>query len=797
MAIKLRRGMLYPPILMEEGLALGLDDAEWEKIIERLGRPPNHFECSIFAALWSDRVSFKNSTALIDAADFNYQTLQDLPGSSLKLLTIGDTLLALRISQQNFLCAVEPFYAAQAALDSALQELTAAGATPIAVLPMGRFGHHELLTNQRHFRKLVQGLASFSNKFGIPVLGGDFYFHPSYNKAPLINCAVIGILPGNKVKDEKPIPWQSPILYVGAKTGNEQNISLDQIHNKQPISSIPMGDPLLSGKLLNACAEALASGAAEEVVVVGAGGLGVAAFNLATRIGKPVLIDIDRIPLRTELKEPLSILLSESADRVLLLARPNKHRDLNKILYKWDLNSTRIGEVNDADGIEFFWNHYLVADIPFQFAVRGAVQRTMDVVKFPPMLKRSEKATLGENQKRRARKEQDEWSLIREVNLKAETDQEDRQLICPKNLEDVWLDLLANPNMSSKLAVFSGFDQMVGGRTVSRSGGDSAVLRLHLEKLNENNAQALASTIVSNSLYVKMEPYLGTVQTIAEAMRNLAATGATPLSISCCMNFGDPSRYREVCDLAESIRGLGDASRIWNLPIMSEEVSLENGTEGSPVMPTPVILGLGVIQDVRKRCDISFKTKGDRIFLLGETKNEIGCTEYAHYIHKKVNTLVPDIDFELEKRRCMDIIELVQSGVLASCHDLGKGGISLSLIESCLVRHRPIGAHLKLIQTTVPSEGDAPLRPDSALFSESSARFLVSCSEENVDALITFCDKRSIPVTAEGTVGGKSIIIEGLVDIELPLSTTYKLWIHRLESYLASERLQMSAAAAL
>lgn len=789
--------MLYPPVTMEEGLTLGLDETEWEKIIDRLGRPPNNFECSIFAALWSDRVSFKNSTALIDAADFNYETLEDLPGSTLKLLSTGDTNLVLRISQQNFLCAIEPYYAAQSALDSALLELTAAGAIPLAVLPIGRFGNHELLTHQRHFRKLIHGLASFANKFGIPVLGGDLYFHPSYNKAPLVNCAVIGMVPGTRVKEESPIPWNSPILYVGAKTGNDQHITTDQIHKKEGITSIPMGDPLLSSKLINACSEALSAGVAEEVIVVGPGGLAVASFNLATRIGKPVLMDIDRIPLRTEMEEALPILLSETADRVLLLARPNKHRDVNKILYKWDLDSTRVGEVNDADGIEFYWKHYLVADVPFQFAVRGAVQKTMDVVKFPPMLKRSEKATLGEAQKRKARKEQDEWSLIREVNLKAEAAQEERQIPCPNNLEDVWLDMLANPNTSSKLSVFSGFDQMVGGRSLSRAGGDSAILRLHLQKIDDSNSQALATTIVSNSLYVKMEPYLGTVQTIAEAMRNLAATGATPLALSCCMNFGDPSRYREVCDLSESIRGLGDASRIWNLPIMSEEVSLENGTEGSPVMPTPVILGLGILKDVRKKTDLSFKEKGDKIFLLGETKNEIGCTEYAHYIHKQVNTLVPDIDFDLEKRRCMDIIDLIQDGILASCHDLGKGGLSLALIESCLVRSRPIGAYLHLKQEYVSSDSETPLRPDSALFAETSARFLVSCTEDKEESLRQFCEERNIPITAEGEVGGKSIIVDGLVHIELPLSTTYKLWIHRLESYLASEKMQMSAAGGL
>lgn len=796
MAIKQRRGALLPPITLEEGLKLGLDEIEWDKIVDRLGRPPNSFECSIFAALWSDRVSFKNSSALIEAADFNFEGLEPLPGSNLKLININDNKLVIRIAQQNFLSVIEPYYAAQAALDSALLELTAAGAQPIAVMPMGRFGNHELLQHQRHFRKLINGLASFSNKYGIPVLGGNLYFHSSYNKAPLVNCAVLGIVEGNTKqnnRDTSPIPYGSPILYVGAKTGLESPVGT--VSNSRKKSIIPMGDPLLSSKLISASSEALKSGAAEEVVVIGAGGIAVAAFNLSTRIEKPVLIDIDRIPLRKEIKEAIPIILSETADRLLIITRPNKHRDLNKILNKWDLGSTRIGEVNDADGIEFYWNHYLASDIPFEFAVGGAVKKTMNVVKFPPMLKRSEKIITENKKLKKSQKEKDEWALIREVNIKAESSIEEKTLKCPSNLEDVWLDLLANPNLSSTHAVFSGFDQRVGARTLSKAGEDSAVLRLNLKNnLNDrgnnwdNDRGAVASTIVSNSLYVSMEPYLGTVQTISEAMRNLASVGAIPISLSCCMNFGSSERYREVCDLSESIRGLGDASRIWNLPIMSKEVSLENGTEGTPVMPTPVICAIGVIEDIKNKCSPSFKDKGDKIFLLGETKNEIGCSEYASYIHKKVNTLVPDIDFELEMKRVLDIIALTKLGILNSCHDLGKGGLAISLIESCLLATRPMGASLKINQNIVTTESNAKLRADSALFSETSARYLVSCNEENADKLLLFCDERKIPVTAEGTVGGKSINVEGPVDIELPLSTTYKIWIHRLESYLTNQQ---------
>ncbi len=787
MAIRSRRVKLYPPINLETALDIGLDIIEWERIVERLGREPSHFEASIFSALWSDRVSFKNSSALIEASNFNKNELQNLAGSSLRLLKLesdnhddlAETFeIVLRISQQNRLSNIESSFAGKSSLDSALLELSAAGALPIACLGMARFGSHELLSQQTRFKKIIGGLGSFSNSYGIPMLGGDYYFHPSYNKAPLINTAVLGLVKKRKENEEN-LEYQSPILYVGAKTGLDH--SLGKIPSgKSEKASIPMGDPLLAGRLIRASNEILREAAANEIIVVGAGGLAVASFNLSTRIKKPILLDIDRVPLRKEGLDPLDIILSETADRLLIVTTPEKHRQLNDILYKWDLASTRVGEVNDADGIEFYWNHYQAADIPFHFAVSGATAKTMNVVQFPPMLKRSERTASDLLNNNKKRIDKDEWSLIREVGLSADTKEKETNFPVPSDLEDTWLDMLANPNLSSKQPILANFDQLVGGRSILRPGQDSAALRLSKDS-------AIAINICSNSLYVSMEPYLGTVQTIAEVMRNLVSNGASPIGISICMNFGSPERYREVCDLSESIRGVGDASRIWNLPVLSEEVSLDNGTDGSPVMPTPVIVGIGKLNNISEACPSFFQEKGDIIFLIGETKNEIGCSEYANYIHKRVNNLVPDIDFDLELKRCNIILELNKLKLLKSCHDLGRGGLGVSLVEACLSRDKPIGANLVFLQENVKSEKNTKLRPDSALFAETSGRFLISLAKENVNAVEDFLAKNEIPIGARGQVGGKTISISGNFEVDLPLSTTYRIWMHRLESYLQSQ----------
>jgi phosphoribosylformylglycinamidine synthase subunit PurL len=814
-AIKARRERLYPPIGMEEGLSFGIDDVEWERIVDRLGRNPNHFECSIFATLWSDEVSNKSSAALLQTISRDDKNVVRVPGSKVALVKISEQqYLALRVANNNMQTQLEPFYGVQTAIDYAVEEFASVGASPLAVLNLLRFGSHDLIKNQHLFQGVIDGIGAYGSKYGIPVVGGELYFHEKYNHGLMCNSGLVGVLRTDHALEQAEVSYQNPVLYVGAATGRDGLRKLKKSGDagaearERKNRSLIISDPLLANRLVSACTEAVEAGLLREVVTVSSGGLAVACFELARRVNKPVLLDIDRIPIRGKAYEPLEIILSETTERVLMVVDKKNHRALNQVLYKWDLESVKVGEVNDSDGIEFYYNHYLAADIPFLFALGGAVQKQFQVVQFPPMLKRSGKMDDDANQlRKRKRKVQDEWSLVREVSL-AKDEDKDREFPCPRHLEDIWLDLLANPNLCSRAAVYRLFDQVVGANTVQRPGGDAAVLRLRGFKTNgEGSAEVehlvrevaadqeakhksaaemgVALTFDSNSLYVSMEPYLGTVQTIAEGMRNLAAVGARPVALAYCLNFGSPERYREVCDLAESIRGLGDSARIWKIPILSEQISLYNGTEGNPIMPTPAILMAGVLEDIHKTCGVGFRGKGDPVFLVGLTQNEIGCSEYASFTHKFVNRLVPDIEFDRELRTCQLIIELIQKGLLRSAHDLSSGGLSVALTECCMMRPRPIGTmfHIdpQIFQTP---NGPVPLRPDAALFSETSGRFLISCKPENEDQVREICGDYEIPITGRGEVGGKSIVIEGAVEAELPISTTYKLWIHRLEILL-------------
>ena len=282
------------------------------------------------------------------------------------------------------------------------------------------------------------------------------------------------------------------------------------------------------------------------------------------------------------------------------------------------------------------------------------------------------------------------------------------------------------------------------------------------------------------SLYVGVEPYLGSVQSIADGMRNLAAVGATPSGLAYSLNFGDPNNYKEVCDLSESIRGVGDSAKIWGIPMVSNFISLFNGSETNPVLPTPAILTIGEIEDISNVVGSSFKQRGDIVLLLGNTLNEIGCSEYGYFTHQQINRLVPDINFDIEKKICDLLVELHLKKLIRSSHDISSGGLAVALAECCLCGDKPVGASLALENTLMPAE----FREDAVMFSETSARFIVSCDATSLGEIEQLCASFQVPITGRGKVGGKEISVSGAVSCEIPLQTAFKLWTRRLGQLL-------------
>ncbi len=820
MAILTNRGRIYPPVTFEHAQTYGIEDIEWERIVDRLGRNPNDLECAIFSMLWSESYCNKSSASLLDLLPREHKHVVHFPGLRLGLVALnsGDYIV-VRVVANNAQGYIDPKFGVETAMEMALSELSTVGAMPLAVLNLLRFGPHDQIANQRLFQGAVDGISEFGNRIGVPVVGGELYFHRRYNFGTIINSCALGIIQGKPRLSGDTPPFGSAVVYVGARTGKDglasetEQTATERLFagKKRDNRTMKTGDPLLSIRLLSACSEAIQEGVLRDVISAGVGGLGTACFDLSSRISNPVRLDIDRVPLRSEGLTPKEILLSETSERLLCVATRGEHRRLIDIFHKWDIDSNVVGQVVDDDGVQFFWNHYQAADIPFLFAKGGSIQKHYEVVKFPPMLRRGEGPNEADIARRRKRNVDDGWAVVRESTEKKGEYAEviDRS----KNLEDTWLDLLANPNLCSRRPIYRLFDQGAGTNAVIRAGGDAAVIRLkpwhgapsgveegnghpssesgegevksdaadHENGNGNGNSGAkvqrgLAVTVDSNSLYVSMEPYLGTVQTIAEGMRNLSAVGAEPVGLAYCMNFGDPSRYVEVCELAEAIRGLGDASKIWDIPIVSEFVNLFNGSEGNPILPTPTIMLVGAMEDVSQARGIAFRDRNDVILLLGTTKNEIGCSEYGHYSHKQVNRLVPDIDFEFEKKICQFIRLLLKERLLKSAHDISGGGLAIAFAECALGGDRPIGAKLVLEDTLGPKD----FRDDALMFSESSGRFLVSISPDKEALVRKLCEENQIPITATGRVGGKELRLEGAVECEIPLATAYRIWSNRL-----------------
>ncbi len=788
------RGRLYPPVTFKEGRTYGIDEFEWARIIERMGRNPNDMECAIFAMLWSEAYCNKSSASLLDTIAREDERVKKVPGTRLKAVSIGDgEYLTMRLIANNSQSYIDTYFGAQTAMDMSLTELATVGATPLATVNMFRFGSSEQIANQRLLQGAANGVSAYANRFGVPVIGGEVYFHKQYNFSVMANSGSIGVISSDHpLKQERP-PVGSAVLYVGAKTGRdglptkEREEDLLVSRKKRESVTLKISDPLLASRMISACAEAISLGIVRDIISAGVGGLGTAAFDLASRINNPIRIEIDKIPLRVDGLTPKEILLSESSERLLIVATKGEHRKLIDIFHKWDIDSSMVGQVIDADGIEFYWNHYLAADIPFLFAMGGSIQKHYQVVKFPPMLRRAENADGADAARRRKRKVQDEWSVVREAS---EGNKElPLDINRSTNLEDTWLDLLANPNLCSRRPLYRLCDQVVGCNSLVRAGGDAGVLRLKEDGKKRTRGEdgsrpkkALAVTLDSNSLYVGMEPYLGTVQTVAEGMRNLAATGAKPIAIAHCLNFGDPSRYKEVCDLSESIRGLGDASRLWDIPIISEFVSLYNGSEGNPTLPAPAVMMVGLIEDTAHVCSVPFKERGDRILFLGKTLNELGCSEFGHYVHRQVNRLVPDINFDNEKAACDLVVALIRQGLLQSAHDCSGGGAAVALAECCLSGERPIGATLTMDNTL----DEKNFRTDAIMFSETSGRFIISCKAEHEDAVRAQVEAAGVPITGSGEVGGRDMRIAGAASAELPLATAYKIWSRRMSILLGT-----------
>jgi phosphoribosylformylglycinamidine synthase len=720
----------------------GLTAEEYEKACALLGRTPTLEELGVFAVMWSEHCSYKSSRALLRQLPTKGPAVLQGPGENAGAVDIGDGLAAVfKIESHNHPSAVEPFQGAATGVGGILRDVFTMGARPVAILDALRFGSLEHPRTPYLVKGVVAGIGHYGNCVGVPTVGGDLYFDAGYDRNILVNAFTLGIAPRDRLVRARAAGPGNPVIYVGSRTGRDgihgasllASAGLDASADKRP--AVQVGDPFTEKLLLEACLELMRTDYVIAIQDMGAAGLTSSAVEMASRGGAGIVLDLDAVPVREPDMTPYELLLSESQERMLLVARAGSEEAVAAIFRRWDLPAVVVGRVTDDGVFRARWRGREVCAIP-----AAALTEAAPVYRRPA---EEPVARLEEAQRL-------ELAAVRE----------------PADLEQALLALLESPNCCSREWVYRQYDQLVGGNTVVRPGGDAAVLRV------EGTRRGLALTVDGNSRYTRLDPYLGAVLAVVEAARNCVAVGARPLAVSDCLNYGNPEQPDVMWEFEQGIAGIRVACLALGIPVVSGNVSFYNETEGRSIPPTPVIAMVGLLEDVEAHVTPWWKAEGDVVVLLGRTREELGGSEYLAVVHGLVRGTPPWIDLEAEKRLHRVVLEAAGERLLRSAHDVAEGGLAVALAESCFGGPR-LGVRVTL---------ERGMRTDALLFGESQSRMLVSVRRRHLGRLRELCRREEVPLAVLGEVRGTHLVIADLLD--LPVETARERWRRVLERRL-------------
>jgi phosphoribosylformylglycinamidine synthase subunit PurL len=703
---------ITPALVAEHGLT----GTEYDLIAGMLGRTPTFTELGIVSALWSEHCSYKHSRALLRNLPTTGACVLQGPGENAGVISVGDGLaVAFKIESHNHPSAVEPYQGAATGVGGILRDVFTMGARPIAMLNSLRFGSLEKPHVRYLFSGVVKGIGDYGNCVGVPTVAGEIVFDPSYETNPLVNAMCVGLMHEDELIRAKAEGIGNPIITVGARTGR------DGIHGASFASEdltsaseakrprIQVGDPFTEKLLLEASLELIKSGNIIAIQDMGAAGLTSSSAEMAERGEVGVTIDVTKVPTREPGMTPYEILLSESQERMLVVAKRGREQAVADILSKWDLTSSVIGEVIAEPVYRVTEGAIVVAEFPGSRLVT-------DCPRYTP-----------------AAEESPEIARLRAIDPLSVAER-------PEESDPSWtlLQLLSSPSIASKAWAYRQYDSTVRTNTVAGPGGDAAVLRLR------GTQKALAMKTDGNGRYVYLDPRVGGRIAVAEAARNVACTGARPLAITNCLNFGNPTRPGAYYQLREAIVGMGEACEALSTPVTGGNVSLYNESSGGAIFPTPVIGMIGLIEDIAHVTGSRFDTDGAAIVLLGVPTAELGASEYLSRIHGKTLGAPPNCDPRRERALIAAILEAITEGLVHSAHDCSDGGLAVALAECCVVnRERMLGAEIDLGTFT-----GLPLR--SLLFGEAQARIIVSSSEPA--QVLAIAKRNGVPAARIGLV---------------------------------------------
>ncbi|HFA51743.1 MAG TPA: phosphoribosylformylglycinamidine synthase subunit PurL [Bacteroidetes bacterium] len=704
---------------------LGLDESEFEKIKEVLGRTPNFTELSIYSVMWSEHCSYKNSIKWLKTLPREGKRLLVGAGEeNAGLVDIGDGLAcAFKIESHNHPSAIEPYQGAATGVGGIHRDIFTMGARPIAALNSLRFGNIDSKQTKHLIKGVVKGIGDYGNCFGVPTVGGEVFFHECYNQNILVNAMSVGIVKVGETVSACADGPGNPVLIVGSRTGKDgihgaTFASADLTEDSaDDLPAVQVGDPFQEKLLLEASLEAIKTGAIVGMQDMGAAGITCSTSEMSAKSGTGMVINLDKVPTRQADMKDWEILLSESQERMLIVAKAGEEAALFDVFEKWDLECVQIGEVTDTGILEYHYHGEKVAEVPAHSLVLGGGAPVYDrEVAKPEYLKK-----------------------VRRFNLK--------KLKSPKNIIETAKKLFASPNLVSKRWVYEQYDSMVRTNNMStKAPSDAAVLRV------EGTDKAIAVTVDCNPSYVYADPYLGAMIAVAEAARNLTCTGAVPVAITNCLNFGNPYNPEVYYQFVNVIKGMGDACRKFDTPVTGGNVSFYNqsvvGDKTEPVFPTPTIGMLGVLENIEHRTTLGFKEQGDLIYMLGNLSNDLGSSEYLRFIHGIEHSPCPHFDLYEEMEVQRHVRKLIRRGMIRSAHDVSDGGLLTNLLESAIAGD--IGFNIETVDT---------FRKDSFLFGESQSRIVISIAPGQEDSLQNYLINNNVSFTKLGEVFGNDVLI--------------------------------------
>ena len=714
--------------------AHGLSEGEFQKICQRLGRDPNLVELGIFSAMWSEHCSYKSSRRFLKHLPTKGPRVLQGPGENAGVVDVGGGLaVAFKMESHNHPSYIEPYQGAATGVGGILRDVFTMGARPIATMNALRFGDPSHPRTARLLEGVVAGIAGYGNCIGVPTVAGEVAFDKSYNGNCLVNAFTLGLLKSNKIFRGTASGVGNPVIYIGARTGRDgihgatmASAEFDE-ESEQKRPTVQVGDPFMEKLLLEACLELFKTDCLVGIQDMGAAGLTSSSVEMASRAGSGLLLDLDAVPRRETGMTPYEVMLSESQERMLLVAKRGREKEVFDICDKWDLSHALVGRVTDSGKIVLQSGGAVVAELPIAPLTDEA-----------PQYDRPRKRPAW----------QDEAQKLPEVPQ-------------PASLKAALLAVLASPNVASKEWVYQQYDHMVRIGTAVRPGqGDAAVVRFTGQREG-----GVAMSVGCNSRWCFLDPRLGAAHAVAETARNVSCVGGEPLAVTDCLNFGNPERPEIMWQFEEACLGIADACAALGTPVVSGNVSLYNETEGKAVQPTPMIGMVGLVDDCSLRAGLSVQAEGDRVAIVGGLgSGHLGGSEYLQAVHGLARGLPPPLDFAREKAVQKAVRDCVRAQAVKAAHDVSDGGLAVTLAEMCFGK----GLGMKLALR------GGQLRPDALLFGEDASRIVVSFAPGKREQVEAICKAAGAELLDLGEVRGGALDIDGL--LTAPVAELREAW---------------------